>query len=111
VGDVGRVAAELLQDVWAGKRVVELEGPARVSPNDIAAAFSELFASPVRAEAVPRDTWQAMFTAQGMKNPTPRMRMLDGFNDAWIEFEGGEGRSRKGSVPLMAALKDVVAQP
>ena len=50
-----------------------------------------------------------MFTAQGMKNPSPRMRMLDGFNDGWIEFEGGEGRSRKGSVPLMAALKDVVA--
>jgi uncharacterized protein YbjT (DUF2867 family) len=109
VGDVGRVGAELLQEVWAGKRVVELEGPARVSPNDIAAAFSELFGSPVRAEAVPRDTWQAIFTGQGMKNPSPRMRMLDGFNDGWIDFEGGEGRSRKGSVPLMAALKDVVA--
>jgi NAD(P)H dehydrogenase (quinone) len=92
-----------------GKRAVELEGPARVSPNDIAAAFSELVCRPARAEAVPRDTWQVMFTAQGMKNPTPRMRMLDGFNDGWIEFESGEGRSRKGSVPLMAALKDVVA--
>jgi uncharacterized protein YbjT (DUF2867 family) len=109
VGDVGRVAAELVQEVWVGKRVVELEGPARVSPNDIAAAFSELVGRPVRAEAVPRDTWQAMFTAQGMKNPTPRMRMVDGFNEGWIEFESGEGGSRKGRVPLMAALKDVVA--
>jgi uncharacterized protein YbjT (DUF2867 family) len=109
VGDVGRVAAELLQEVWVGKQVEELEGPARVSPIDIAAAFSELVCRPVRADAVPRDTWQAMFTAQGMKNPTPRMRMLDGFNDGWIEFEGGEGRSRKGCVPLMAALTDVVA--
>jgi NAD(P)H dehydrogenase (quinone) len=44
-----------------------------------------------------------------MKNPLPRMRMLDGFNEGWIEFEGGEGRSRKGSVPLMAALKDILA--
>ena len=79
-----------------------------MSPNDIAAAFSELF-DPVRAEAVPRDTWHVMFTAQGMKNPSPRIRMLDGFNDGSIEFEGGEGRSRKGSVPLMSALKDVVA--
>jgi uncharacterized protein YbjT (DUF2867 family) len=109
VGDVGRVAAELVQEVWVGKRVVELEGPARVSPNDIAAAFGELVGRPVRAEAVPRDTWQAMFTAQGMKNPTPRMRMVDGFNEGWIEFESGEGGSRKGRVPLMAALKDVVA--
>jgi uncharacterized protein YbjT (DUF2867 family) len=110
VGDVGRFAAELLQEVWAGKRVVELEGPARVSPNDIAAAFSELFGRPVRAEAVPRSTWHAMFTAQGMKNPTPRMRMLDGFNEGWIEFEGGERGSRKGSVPLMAALKSLVTE-
>ena len=80
-----------------------------MSPNEIAAAFSELFGRPVRADAVPPDTWQVMFTAQGMKNPSPRMRMLDGFNDGWIEFEGGEARSRKGSVSLMAALKDVVA--
>jgi uncharacterized protein YbjT (DUF2867 family) len=110
VGDVGRIAAELLQEVWAGKRVVELEGPARVSPNDIAAAFSELFGRPVRAETVPRSTWHAMFTAQGMKNPTPRMRMLDGFNEGWIEFEDGERGSRKGSVPLMAALKSLVEE-
>ena len=25
-----------------------------------------------------------------MKNPKPRMRMLDGFNEGWIEFPGGE---------------------
>ena len=31
--DVGRVAAVLLQERWEGKRVVELEGPQRVSPN------------------------------------------------------------------------------
>ena len=31
--DVGRVAAALLQERWEGKRVVELEGPRRVSPN------------------------------------------------------------------------------
>src|ERR1700733_8834889 len=30
--DIGRVAAELLQETWDGHRVVELEGPRRVSP-------------------------------------------------------------------------------
>src|SRR6202012_5975833 len=34
--DVGRVAAELLQLSWKGNRVVELEGPERISPNDLA---------------------------------------------------------------------------
>ena len=40
--DVGRVAAELLQQVWAGHRVVELEGPHRVTPNEIAQTLGEL---------------------------------------------------------------------
>jgi len=37
---------------------------------------------------VPRAEWESRFIAQGMKNPTPRMRMLDGFNEGWIDFEG-----------------------
>jgi NAD(P)H dehydrogenase (quinone) len=44
-----------------------------------------------------------------MKNCTPRIRMLDGFNEGWIEFEGGASGSRKGTVQLVAALRDVVA--
>jgi hypothetical protein len=31
--DVGRAAAALLQERWDGKRVVELEGQQRISPN------------------------------------------------------------------------------
>jgi uncharacterized protein YbjT (DUF2867 family) len=34
--EVGRTAAELLLEDWSGHRVVELEGPRRVSPNDVA---------------------------------------------------------------------------
>jgi len=88
--DIGRVAAELLQETWKGHRVVELEGPQRVTPNEIAATFADLLGIPVRMEAVPRDTWEPMFKSQGMKNPTPRIRMLDGFNEGWIEFESGQ---------------------
>src|SRR3982075_1806232 len=79
--DVGRVAAQLLQEPWRGKRVVELEGPQRVSPNDLAAAFAEILGRPVRAEAVPRETWGALFRTQGTKDPMPRIQMLDGFNE------------------------------
>jgi hypothetical protein len=43
-----------------------------------------------------------------MKNPTPRMRMLDGFNEGWIEFESGEVRSRKGEIGLRTLLKALV---
>ena len=108
--DVGRVAAELVQQTWSGRRVVELEGPRRVSPNEIAAALAAILERPVRMEAVPRATWAALFRAQGMKDPTPRMQMLDGFNEGWIEFEGGEAQSRKGTVELATVLKEVVAR-
>jgi len=40
-----------------------------------------------------------------MKNPTPRLQMLDGFNEGWIDFERGARGSEKGSVPLETVLK------
>jgi len=106
--DVGRVAAELLQETWSGHRVVELEGPQRVTPNEIAATFSRLLGRPVKMEVVPRESWEALFLSQGMKNPTPRIRMLDGFNEGWIEFEGGEAGSRNGKVALETVLRSLI---
>jgi NAD(P)H dehydrogenase (quinone) len=106
--DIGRVAAELLQETWKGHRIVELEGPQRVTPNEIAATFADLLVSPVRVEAVLRDTWESLFKSQGMKNPTPRIQMLDGFNEGWIEFENGQAGSRKGKVALKTVLKSLI---
>jgi len=101
--DVGRVAAELLRQEWRGVRVVELEGPARVSPNQIAECMSLVFNRTVEMEAVPRDQWEALFRSQGMKHPLPRIRMLDGFNEGWIEFEGPN--VHKGEVPVSAVVE------
>lgn len=98
--DVGRVAAELLLEDWKGHRVVELEGPARKSPNDLARAFTAVLERPVSAHVVPRESWDAMFRAQGMKNPDPRMQMLDGFNQGWIEFADKGAGARRGKITL-----------
>ncbi|WP_276326986.1 NmrA family NAD(P)-binding protein [Archangium gephyra] len=108
--DIGRVATGLLQERWEGRRIVELEGPRRVSPNELAATFTRLLGRPVRMEAVPRETWAALFSSQGMKHPLPRTQMLDGFNEGWIEFERGEAGSLKGTVPLETVLKELVAR-
>ncbi len=106
--DIGRVAAELLQETWNGRRVVELEGPHRVTPNEVAATFADLLGRPVRMEAVPRETWEALFKSQGIKDPMPRIRMLDGFNEGWIELESGETGSRKGQVSLKIVLQKLI---
>ena len=108
--DIGKLAAGLLQEKWDGHRVVELEGPTRVTPNQIATTLAELLGKPVRMQVVPRESWDAFFRSQGMKNPIPRMRMLDGFNEGWIEFEQGKSGSQKGSTSFEAALKSVIEQ-
>jgi uncharacterized protein YbjT (DUF2867 family) len=102
--DIGRIAAGLIQETWSGHRVVELEGPQRVTPNEIAATFARLLGRAERMEVVPRASWEAMFRSQGMKNPEPRMRMLDGFNEGWIEFEDREGVLR-GKVEIETVLR------
>jgi len=104
--DVGRVAAELLQEEWVGHRVVELEGPARTSPDAVAAAFARALGRPVAAEAVPRANWERIFREQGMANPLPRMQMIDGFNEGWIDFT--DDRIRKGRITIDQAIAAVV---
>lgn len=107
--DIARTAAELLLEDWQGRRVVQLEGPSRISPNEVATAFSRILGHAVHMETVPRETWETLFRSQGMKNPEPRIQMLDGFNQGWIEFEGGEGASRKGSTTIEAVLRRLVS--
>jgi uncharacterized protein YbjT (DUF2867 family) len=107
--DVACAAAALLRESAPGHRIVELEGPARVSPDELAAALGRALGRPVVARAVPRSAWESRFRAQGMRNPEPRMRMLDGFNEGWIAFEGGAALQQRGRVTLDDAVGRVVA--
>ena len=101
--DVGRVAAELLQG--PSPRIVELEAAQRITPNELAAGFARVLGKPVSVERVAQATWHALFTSQGMRNPLPRIQMINGFNEGWIEFEG---TPRKGQVELDTVLRELV---
>jgi uncharacterized protein YbjT (DUF2867 family) len=106
--DIGSVAADLLVGDWSGTRIVELEGPVRISPADLARAFASALGRPVRVEIVPRENWETLFLAQGMKNPTPRIRMLDGFNEGWIEFSDCGVSAIKGRTTLAEVVTQLV---
>jgi uncharacterized protein YbjT (DUF2867 family) len=108
--DVGRVAADLMRGTWIGTRIVELEGPRRVSPDDLALAFGRALGKAVRVETVPRDGWETLFRAQGMKNPAPRIAMLDGFNQGWIAFQDGGRGAIKGRIDADAVISAFVAE-
>ncbi len=107
--DVGRVAAETLQESWKGRRVLEIEGPRRYTPNEMATLLGEALGRSVAVQAVPRDRWEALFQSQGTAWPAPRMAMLDGFNSGWIEFEGGSAEHVLGKVGLEPVLQELAA--
>lgn len=106
--DVGRAAAELLVQPGEVPRVVELEGPERLTQHAVADALAQVLGRPVRAETVPRETWGAIFRAQGMRDPVPRIQMLDGFNEGWIRFEGADASVRKGRVGVAEVIRSLL---
>jgi uncharacterized protein YbjT (DUF2867 family) len=109
--DIGATAAWLLRDRWVGRRIVELQGPAPVSPNDLAVIFGQLLNRPVTAHAVSRTEWETLFRTQGMRNAVPRIQMLDGFNQGWLSFEGGEGvEAVTGATTLETVVRGLLAR-
>jgi uncharacterized protein YbjT (DUF2867 family) len=106
--DVGQCAADLLLADHA-PAIVELEANERISPDRIAAAYAEALGHDVRAVAVPREAWEAEFLAAGMANPLPRMQMIDGFNQGWIDFADRGANAHKGVTPIDQVIADIVA--
>ncbi|VVD85219.1 NmrA family transcriptional regulator [Pandoraea iniqua] len=108
--DVGHVAARAMQDDIDGERVLEIEGPERYSPDDIAAALARALVRDVHAEAVPRAAWDPLFRAQGMRNPLPRIQMLDGFNNGTFRFVDDGRNALRGDVTLVEAIAALVRE-
>jgi NAD(P)H dehydrogenase (quinone) len=106
--DVGRIAAEALLEAWEGRRILEIEGPRRCSPEAIATLLGEALGRSVVARVVSRAAWAANFEAQGTSWPEPRMEMLDGFNSGWIDFEGGGAEHRIGRVQFEEVARELV---
>jgi hypothetical protein len=64
--------------------------------------------------AVPR-ALQNSWTRSPARTPDcdgrPRMRMIDGFNEGWIDFEGNEADIVKDEVELETVLQALVSGP
>jgi NAD(P)H dehydrogenase (quinone) len=43
-----------------------------------------------------------------MRDPIPRIQMLDGFNDGWIKFEGASAAHVKGRLTLAQVIQKLV---
>jgi hypothetical protein len=43
-----------------------------------------------------------------MKNPTPRIQMIDGFNAGWIDFPNRGADARKSSISIDQAITTLI---
>jgi NAD(P)H dehydrogenase (quinone) len=108
--DVGRVAADLLaadngQERRSSPRVVHVEGPRRISAQDVAQALAKLVGRDVMAEAFPRDRWLAALRGGGLGERYAQLiaELQDAHNAGLIDSEAG-GEVVHGSTELADAL-------
>ena len=108
--DIGRVGAETLVQTWTGNRYIEVSGPKKYSPLEVAAAFSNVLGHEVKVVVVPQETWADVFVKQGMPadRTANRIEMLAEFNNGWIAFEVPGTEQTTGRVELETVLRGLV---
>ena len=85
--DIGRVAAESMQEKTSGTEIKELAG-FYASPIEVAEAVGRVLSKEVKAVAVPRDQWIGIMSGHNSpKNAESLAEMFDGINSGHITFE------------------------
>jgi uncharacterized protein YbjT (DUF2867 family) len=85
--DIGRVAAEAMQEKTVGKEVKELAG-FWASPDETAEAIGKILGKEVKAVPIPEDQWLDITkTYNSAKNAASAVEMFKGFNTGYIKFE------------------------
>lgn len=85
--DIGRVAADSMQEKTAGKEIKELAG-FWTTTEETAEAIGKALGKEVKAVAVPREEWIGILSQHNSpQNAASLAEMFDGFNSGHIKFE------------------------
>ena len=110
--DVGRAAARALAEPAEGPRmrVVELAGPADLSPEDVAREISEILGRDVRVLGLPLDAVVPAMTAMGMSRNGAELfqEMMAGVNSGRVAFEGEPTDGWRGAAGVAGALGPIL---
>lgn len=103
--DIGRIAADLLLHPAPGVRVVEMEGPARYTPADIAASLTTLLGKPVNVMELPLAAVVPEFTKLGFTEDAAKLfaEMYAGVLSGRVSAPA-TGDHRKGTVTPQEVL-------
>jgi uncharacterized protein YbjT (DUF2867 family) len=107
--DIGRIGAERLIGGGKGKQIVELAGPEEYSPEQTAAALSQILGKKVATQHAPLSAVVPTFTSYGFSNEAARLfeEMYTSFSKGTIGYEYPEKLVR-GTVTLSEALRGMV---
>lgn len=107
--DIGRIGGEYLIAGGQGKRIVELTGPEEYSPNDVAAALSQLLDKPITAQHAPLSAVVPTFKSFGFSDEAATL-----FEEMYTAFSKGEigyefpAKRVQGTVTLTEALRGMM---
>ena len=107
--DIGRVGAERLITGGKGKLIVELAGPEEYSPEQAAAALSQILGKPVSTQLAPLNAVVPTFKSLGFSDEAAKLfeEMYTSFSRGAIEYEH-PGSLVRGTVTLPEALRGMV---
>jgi len=88
--DLGEVAAHVLTEPFTTNSLHYVEGPARYSAADVAAAFARALDQPVQAHEIPQDQWSTALQQQGFSK------------QATISFAAMTAQTKQGEFPAVA---------
>ena len=100
--DIGRIAAEALCESWDGKRIIELEGPDKYSPNEVAVYLTQVLRKTINPISIPESNWLQSISEQGFSTAanTGFIEMTQGLNSGHIAFNDSSIDRRQGTIPL-----------
>jgi uncharacterized protein YbjT (DUF2867 family) len=109
--DVGRTAAQLLDESWTGTRVVQLSGPEDWSARDVSSAFAHVLRRPVEPAFVPVEQRAALLAEAGLSTEVADalLGMYEGLSNGRVSRQGG-AEHRRGVTTLAAAVERIVTK-
>jgi uncharacterized protein YbjT (DUF2867 family) len=107
--DIGRTAGQALLDGPRGRRVIELSGPADVTPADVAATLGQILGRSVNVVEAPLDAVVPTFMSFGMSQHMSEIyrEMYAGFINGLITWEG-KGERARGSIGVKEGLHAMI---
>ncbi len=100
--DIGRIAAKALCENWIGTRIIELEGPAMYSPNEVAMYLTQALGKTIKPISIPESNWLQSISGQGFSTAaiTGFIEMTQGLNSGHITFNNSNIDRRQGTISL-----------